>query len=68
VSFLLDTNALSEIRKKTPDAGVAAWFASVPADRLFLSVLVAGEIRQAWPAWPRGTALKHSRSSTGSAS
>lgn len=37
---------MSEIRKKTPDAGAAAWFASVPADRLFLSVLVAGEIRQ----------------------
>jgi predicted nucleic acid-binding protein len=46
VSFLLDTNVVSEIRKKTPDAGVTAWFASVPADQLFLSVLVVGEIRQ----------------------
>jgi predicted nucleic acid-binding protein len=45
VSFLLDTNVVSEIRKQTPDAGVASWFASVPADRLFLSVLVVGEIR-----------------------
>jgi len=43
---LLDTNVVSEIRKKLPDPGVAAWFASVPADQLFLSVLVVGEIRQ----------------------
>ena len=46
MSFLLDTNVVSEIRKKLPDPGVAAWFASVPADQLFLSVLVVGEIRQ----------------------
>jgi predicted nucleic acid-binding protein len=46
VSFLLDTNVVSEVRKHEPDTGVASWFASVPADRLFLSVLVVGEIRQ----------------------
>ena len=46
MSFLLDTNVVSEIRRKTADPGVAAWFASVPADQLFLSVLVVGEIRQ----------------------
>ena len=46
MSFLLDTNVVSEIRKQSPDPGVASWFASVPADRLFLSVLVVGEIRQ----------------------
>jgi predicted nucleic acid-binding protein len=46
VSFLLDTNVVSEIRKTSPDPGVSAWFASVPADQLFLSVLVVGEIRQ----------------------
>ena len=46
MSFLLDTNVVSEIRKKAPDRGVATWFASVPADKLFLSVLVVGEIRQ----------------------
>ena len=46
MSFLLDTNVVSEIQKKAPDRGVATWFASVPADKLFLSVLVVGEIRQ----------------------
>ena len=46
MSYLLDTNVVSEIRKKMPDPGVSAWFASVSDDELFLSVLVVGEIRQ----------------------
>jgi toxin FitB len=46
VSFLLDTNVVSEIRKKVPNAGVSAWFASVPASELYLSAMVVGEIRQ----------------------
>jgi hypothetical protein len=46
VSFLLDTNVISEIRKKVPNAGVEAWFGSVLASDLYLSVLVVGEIRQ----------------------
>jgi toxin FitB len=46
MSFLLDTNIVSEVRKRTPDPNVEAWFASVPASDLFLSVLVIGEIRQ----------------------
>lgn len=46
MSYLLDTNVLSEIRKKSPDAHVAAWFGSVSASELFLSVLAVGEIRQ----------------------
>lgn len=47
MSFLLDTNVLSELRKgKRADPNVAAWFAEVPEADLFLSVLVAGELRQ----------------------
>lgn len=46
MSFLLDANVVSEIRKKAPNPGVATWFESVPASELFLSVLVVGEIRQ----------------------
>ena len=45
MSFLLDTNVVSEILKQAPDAGVASWFDSVAPDSLFLSVLVVGEIR-----------------------
>jgi predicted nucleic acid-binding protein len=46
VSFLLDTNVISEIRKRRPNPGVIDWFESVDASDLFLSVLVLGEIRQ----------------------
>jgi predicted nucleic acid-binding protein len=47
VSFLLDTNVLSELRKgKRAHPGVTAWFAAVPEEELFLSVLVVGELRQ----------------------
>ncbi|WP_086821086.1 type II toxin-antitoxin system VapC family toxin [Allokutzneria sp. NRRL B-24872] len=46
MSFLLDTNVVSEIRKKAPNPGVLAWFDAAPAAELFLSVLVVGEIRQ----------------------
>lgn len=46
MSFLLDTNVLSEVRKPRPHPSVAAWFARVRAEDLFLSVLVVGEIQQ----------------------
>jgi predicted nucleic acid-binding protein len=46
LSFLLDTNVLSEARKRSADPKVRAWFASVPDPDLYLSVLVIGEIRQ----------------------
>jgi predicted nucleic acid-binding protein len=46
VSFLLDTNVLSEMRRSIPNAGVAAWFDSVESQQLYLSVLTLGEIRQ----------------------
>jgi toxin FitB len=46
VTFLLDTNVVSEIRRKEPNAGVVAWFDSVPSSELYVSVLVVGEIRQ----------------------
>lgn len=46
MSFLLDTNVLSELRKPHPDSHVRAWFAATPGERLFLSVLSIGEIRR----------------------
>lgn len=46
MSYLLDTNVLSELRRKTPDAGVVAWFARRPASVLYLSVLTLGELRK----------------------
>jgi toxin FitB len=46
VTFLLDTTVLSELRKRSPDAGVVAWLDSVDSQQLYLSVLTVGEIRQ----------------------
>jgi toxin FitB len=46
VAFLLDTNVISEARKRVPEANVRSWLASVPEAELYLSVLVVGEIRQ----------------------
>jgi hypothetical protein len=46
MAFLLDTNVFSEIRRPRPDPNVSTWLASVDDDEIYLSVLVAGEIRQ----------------------
>jgi len=46
VSYLIDTNVLSELRRKAPDARVLQWFAQRPAGTLYLSVLTLGEIRK----------------------
>jgi toxin FitB len=47
VSYLVDMNVLSEIRKgKACDASVRRWWATVMADEVYLSVLVLGEIRR----------------------
>jgi len=47
VKFLLDTNVVSELRKGArADRNVVAWFESLDADDLYLSVLVVGEIRR----------------------
>jgi len=47
VSFLIDTNVISEVRKGSRcDASVAAWYASVDDADLYLSVIVLGEIRK----------------------
>ncbi len=47
MGFLLDTNILSELRKANRcDAGVRDWIEGAPAEELYVSVLVLGEIRQ----------------------
>lgn len=47
MSFLLDTNIVSELRKgPRADPGVLAWVSSVPDSDLLLSVLTLGEIRK----------------------
>ena len=46
MSYLLDTNVVSELKKTRPNAGVAAWRDSTPSHEHFLSALVLGEIRR----------------------
>jgi toxin FitB len=45
MTYLLDTNVVSELRKREPDPQVLAWYGSVTSAELFLSVLTIGEIR-----------------------
>jgi predicted nucleic acid-binding protein len=45
VSYLLDTNVISELRRKEPDPRLLDWYYSVPSGQLFVSVLTIGEIR-----------------------
>ncbi|OAI74861.1 recombinase, partial [Ralstonia solanacearum] len=46
MSYLIDTNVLSELRRKQPDARVLAWMQDRPRQSLYLSVLTLGEIRK----------------------
>lgn len=46
MSFLLDTNVVSEARKREGNPNVTRWLRGVRGSELFLSVLVIGEIRQ----------------------
>ena len=47
MAFLLDTNVLSELRKRERcSPAVRAWFSLVEADDLYVSVLAVGEIRR----------------------
>lgn len=47
MSFLIDTNVISEVRKGTRcDPNVAAWYSSIKDTDLYLSALILGEIRK----------------------
>lgn len=46
MSYLIDTNVLSELRRKQPDPRVVAWLQERPRQALYLSVLTLGEIRK----------------------
>ncbi len=47
VSYLLDTNVVSELRKRErANESVQRWFAAVDDSTMFISVLVVGELRK----------------------
>jgi len=43
--YLLDTNVVSELRKRRPHLGVVDWLRGVPADTLHLAALTIGELQ-----------------------
>lgn len=46
MGFLIDTNVLSELRKKErANPGVSRWYAGVAGESLYLSALTIGEVR-----------------------
>lgn len=54
MSYLVDTNVLSELRRRDPDAKVVRWLEGRPATSLYLSVLTLGELRKGIEALPEG--------------
>lgn len=45
MSFLLDTNVVSEWVKPRPDPGVVAWLNGIDEERVFISVVTLAELR-----------------------
>ncbi len=45
MSYLLDTNIVSETVRRNPNKAVIAWLDQLPGEALFVSVLTLGEIR-----------------------
>ncbi len=54
MSFLLDTNVVSEWAKPAPDRNVISWLAEVDEDRVFISVISFAEIRRGVELMPAG--------------
>lgn len=52
MTYLLDTNALTEPNKRRPDPAYLDWFDATPGDVKYTSVLCLGELR-------KGVALLH---------
>jgi predicted nucleic acid-binding protein len=46
LSFLLDTNAVSEPGRPIPDPGFMTWLAGVEGSQLYLSAITLGELRR----------------------
>ena len=54
MSFLLDTNVVSEWVRPQPDRNVISWLAEVDEDRVFISVIALAEIRRGLEMLPAG--------------
>lgn len=45
-SFLLDTNVISETRKRKPHGGVLAWIAHLKPEQIFIAAVTIGELQK----------------------
>jgi predicted nucleic acid-binding protein len=54
VSFLLDTNAVSEWVKPRPNPGLIRWMEAADEDRIFISVVSLAELRYGVELMPAG--------------
>ena len=54
MSYLLDTNVISELVRPKPAKVVMAWFDNIPSEALHISVLTLGEIRKGVEDMPDG--------------
>lgn len=62
MSYLVDTNVVSELARPRPAPAVTRWFDAVADDALYLSVLSLGELRRGvelLPAGKRQEQLRH---------
>jgi predicted nucleic acid-binding protein len=56
--YLLDTNVISELRKKKPHGAVSSWFEAAPAAEIHLPAVVIGELQAGVEKTRRQDALK----------
>lgn len=54
MSYLLDTNVISELVRPKPARIVLDWFGNIPSEALHISVLTLGEIRKGVEQMPDG--------------
>ncbi len=54
MSYLLDTNVISELVRPKPAEAVLAWFENIPSEALHISVLTLGEISKGIENMPDG--------------
>lgn len=54
MSYILDTNAVSDAGKRVPNPGLSAWLAAQAWDELWISTLTVGELRFGAVILPQG--------------
>ena len=52
MSYLIDTNVITELVRRQPSDNVIGWFDRVTSERLHVSVLTLGELRKGVEALP----------------